>query len=346
MGVLFKNSESLESAHRLNVITLDKTGTITKGQPAVTDIIPAAGWTETDLLQIAASAERGSEHPLAQAVVRAARERELTLADPQDFEAESGRGIRAAINGKTVHIGSPRYIKETGTDTSSLDEPVSRLQASAHTAVLIAVDGAAAGAIGIADTVKEGSVEAIRALNAQGIEVVMITGDNEQTAQAIAREVGIDRVFAEVLPGDKSETVKRLQAEGKKVGMVGDGINDAPALAQADVGIAIGTGTDIAMEASDVTLMSGDLRGVPRALSLSHATMRTIYQNLFWAFVYNLILIPVAMAGLLIPMFAAGAMAFSSFFVVTNSLRLRGKRIKQTVETRSVEMRTAPAPSA
>jgi Cu+-exporting ATPase len=348
MGVLFKNSESLENAHRLNVITLDKTGTITRGEPSVTDIIPAAGWDEADLLKLAASAERGSEHPLAQAVVNTARTRGLALENPQDFTAESGRGIRALVDGKTVKVGSPRYIRESGADTGLLEKDVTRLQNNARTAVLVVVDDQVAGVIGIADTVKEGSVEAIAALKAQGLEVVMITGDNEQTAQAIAREVGVDRVFAEVLPGDKVEAVKRIQVEGKRVGMVGDGINDAPALAQADVGIAIGTGTDIAMEASDVTLMSGNLIGVPRALRLSHATMRTIYQNLFWAFIYNIILIPVAMAGLLIPMFAAGAMAFSSFFVVTNSLRLRNKRLqkreaKPTIAAPTTQEKPSPA---
>jgi Cu+-exporting ATPase len=335
MGVLFKNSESLENAHRLDVITLDKTGTITRGEPSVTDIIAAAGWNEGDLLRLAASAERGSEHPLAQAIVEAARTRNIILENPQDFAAESGRGIRALVDGKTVQVGSPRYIMESGADTSLLKQAITRMQNNARTAVMVTVDGVVAGAIGIADTVKEGSVDAIAALKAQGLEVVMITGDNEQTAHAIAREVGVDRVFADVLPGDKAEAVKRLQAEGKRVGMVGDGINDAPALAQADVGIAIGTGTDIAMEASDVTLMSGNLLGVPRALHLSHATMRTIYQNLFWAFVYNIILIPVAMAGLLIPMFAAGAMAFSSFFVVSNSLRLRGKKLNDVAKQAS-----------
>ena len=329
MGVLFKNSESLENAHRLNMVTLDKTGTITKGQPAVTNLIPAPGWDETNFLQIAASAERGSEHPLAQAVFNAAKERGLSLGSPQDFEAESGRGIKATVNDKSVLVGSPRLIKERGINSTAMDDEIRRLQNNARTAIAVAVDGELAGVIGIADTVKEGSAEAIAALQSQNIEVVMVTGDNIQTAQAIAGEVGIQRVFAEVLPGEKSETVKMLQQEGKKVGMVGDGINDAPALAQADVGIAIGTGTDIAIEAGDVTLMSGDLRGVPRALALSHATMRTIYQNLFWAFIYNLILIPVAMAGLLIPMFAAGAMAFSSFFVVSNSLKLRRASLPQ-----------------
>lgn len=221
-------------------------------------------------------------------------------------------------------VGSPRFIREQGHDLNEQTAQIESLQSQARTVVLTVIDGVPAGLLGIADTVKEGSREAVAALTAQGLEVVMITGDNERTAQAIAREVGIDRVLADVLPSQKAEMVKRLQSEGKRVAMVGDGINDAPALAQADVGIAIGTGTDIAMEASDVTLVSGDLRGVARAISLSRATMRTIYQNLFWAFIYNISLIPVAMAGALVPMLAAAAMAMSSVFVVSNSLRLRG----------------------
>ncbi|MBZ0292059.1 MAG: heavy metal translocating P-type ATPase [Anaerolineae bacterium] len=329
MGILFKNSEALENAHRLNVVTLDKTGTITKGEPTVTDVIPVNGFDSIEVLRLAASAERGSEHPLGEAIVQSAREKGLKLSQPVDFEAASGRGIRATVDGHTIQVGSPRFVIEQQIDVTTVNHDITRLQSNARTAVLIVVDGIVAGAIGIADTVKAGSIEAIATLKSLGIEVVMITGDNERTAQAIAREVGIDRVFAEVLPDEKVAVVKRLQEEEKRVAMVGDGINDAPALAQADVGVAIGTGTDIAIEASDVTLVSGDLRGVARAISLSKATMRTIYQNLFWAFFYNIVLIPVAMFGLLVPMFAAGAMAFSSFFVVSNSLRLRNKRIKE-----------------
>jgi len=339
MGILFKNSEALESAKRLQVVALDKTGTITRGEPSVTDVIALNGLSETELLRLTATAERGSEHPLGQAVVRAAQERNIPLAQPGTFEAESGRGIRATVDGRIVWVGSPRFIREQGHDLAAFNEQIEALQARARTVVLTLIDGTLSGILGIADTVKEGSHETVAALRAQGLEVVMITGDNERTAQAIAREVGIDRVLAEVLPSQKVEMVKKLQSEGKRVAMVGDGINDAPALAQADVGIAIGTGTDIAIEASDVTLVSGDLRGVARAISLSRATMRTIYQNLFWAFIYNIILIPVAMAGALIPMLAAAAMATSSIFVVSNSLRLRGRNVSTEPVSQTVELK-------
>jgi Cu+-exporting ATPase len=325
MGILFKNSESLENAHRLEVIALDKTGTITKGEPSVTDVIPMNGFDEKSLLYYAGSIERASEHPLGQAVVSAAQAQGITLTQPRDFEAESGRGVRAVIDDKPVHAGSPRYILNGHVD-QNLDAQIAALQDHGRTAVLVTVEGKIAGVIGIADTIKGGSREAIANLLERGLEVVMITGDNEKTAQAIAREVGISRVLAEVLPGQKADVVKSLQ-NGKRVGMVGDGINDAPALAQADVGIAIGTGTDIAIEASDVTLISGDLQKVPQVLSISQHTLRTIHQNLFWAFCYNVLLIPVAMLGLLVPMLAAAAMAFSSVFVVSNSLRLRRKSV-------------------
>ncbi|MDZ4770550.1 MAG: heavy metal translocating P-type ATPase [Chloroflexota bacterium] len=342
MGILFKNSEALESAKRLQVVALDKTGTITRGEPSVTDVIALNGMNEAELLRLTAIAERGSEHPLGQAVVAAAGARNLALTQPETFEAESGRGVRAAVEGKTILVGSPRFIREQGHDLTTLNAQIEALQSRGRTVVLTLIDGALSGMIGIADTVKDGSREAVAALREQGLEVVMITGDNERTAQAIAREVGIDRVLAEVLPSQKVEMVKRLQSEGKRVAMVGDGINDAPALAQADVGIAIGTGTDIAIEASDVTLVSGDLRGVARAISLSRATMRTIYQNLFWAFIYNIILIPVAMAGALIPMLAAGAMATSSIFVVSNSLRLRGREV-EAENTQQPQLKPAAA---
>jgi len=329
MGVLFKSSEALESAKRLQTVALDKTGTITKGQPSVTDIIAADGFTEDDVLRLAASVEQASEHPLGEAVVQASQQAGLSLGNPDGFEAVSGRGVQGMIDGQSVHVGSPRYAQEMGHDTTALDETITSLQRRGRTAVLVGVDGDTAGVLGIADTVKNTSRQAIATLKALGLEVVMITGDNQLTAEAVGEEVGVDEVLADVLPGDKAEAVKRLQQGGKHVAMVGDGINDAPALAQANVGIAVGTGTDIAMEASDVTLMSGDLQGVARAIKLSRMTMRTIYQNLFWAFIYNILLIPVAMSGYLQPMLAAAAMAFSSIFVVTNSLRLRGQTVER-----------------
>lgn len=326
MGILFKSSEALETAHKLTTIALDKTGTITRGEPAVVDIVAIDGDVDK-LLQISASAERASEHPLAQAVVQAAKDRGLQLQQPQDFESIAGRGIQAIVDGSNVHVGSPRFVREQGIDLTSVENTITGWQSQGRTVIITVVNNTVAGLIAIADTVKMGSREAIAQLKALGLDVVMITGDNRATAEAIAAQVGIEHIMADVLPEDKSEAVKTLQKDGKIVGMVGDGINDAPALAQANVGIAIGTGTDIAMEAADVTLMSGDVRGVGRAITLSKATMRTIYQNLFWAFFYNIILIPVAMLGLLVPMFAAGAMAFSSVFVVSNSLRLRSSSL-------------------
>lgn len=347
MGILFKNSEALERAHKLKMIVLDKTGTITKGEPGVTDIIPVDGVDETTLLTLAAVAERGSEHPLGRAIVDKARDMGCVLSELGDFESISGKGIRATVDDKTVLIGSPNFITSQNIDLSDMNDSIVRLQSAAKTAVVVVINDVVSGVIGIADTVKASSAEAIAQLNRMGIETAMLTGDNQLTADAIAKQVGIKTVFADVLPGDKSAKVKSLQAEDKVVGMVGDGINDAPALAQADVGIAIGTGTDIAMEASDVTLMSGDLAGVARAISLSKATMNTIYQNLFWAFIYNIILIPVAMMGLLVPMFAAGAMAFSSFFVVTNSLRLKSRDISEkNPKMRTVSLQTQSQQSA
>ncbi len=324
-GILFKNSEALERAHALTTVVLDKTGTITKGEPSVTDVI-----AETDVLRLAASAERGSEHPLGEAVVLAAQERGLALSDPAAFEAVAGRGISASVDGRSVLVGSVGLLELNGVALNGLEGVLSRLEEEAKTAMLVAVDGEATGVIALADTVKAGSAEAIGELQRLGLDVVMLTGDNRRTADAIGQQVGVSHIIAGVLPVDKANQVAALRSGNATVGMVGDGINDAPALAQADVGIALGTGTDVAMAAADVTLMSGDLRGVPRAIALSRATMRTIRQNLFWAFFYNVILIPLAAGAFypwlgvrLHPVFAAGAMAFSSVFVVTNSLRLR-----------------------
>ncbi len=361
-GILFKDSKALELAHSLKVIILDKTGTITTGEPSVTDVVVAEGDTlsvitralgngvkigerqqeEAAILWLAASAERGSEHPIGEAIVRSAQARGLSLVEPSQFEALAGHGVLAQVEGHQVVLGNLKMMGEQDVDLNDLGAEAAKLQAGAKSVIWVALDGKAAGLIAVADTIKPGSKEAIDKMHRLGLQVVMVTGDNRATAESIGDTLGIDRILAEILPEDKAAEVEKLQLEMKGesqaiggVAMVGDGINDAPALAQADVGIAIGTGTDVAMEAADVTLISGDLRSVPQAIALSKATMRVIKQNLFWAFFYNVLLIPVAagvlhpftflpmMLRALHPVLAALAMAFSSVTVVTNSLRMK-----------------------
>ncbi len=342
-GVLIKNAESLERAHQVNVIVFDKTGTLTMGRPVVTDIVPSSTFkvqsmepkpqppTPDALLWLAASAEQGSEHPLGQAIIDHAKAKGLDLAEPQEFKAAPGHGIRAVVEGREILLGNRHLMQERGIDLHGMDAQAEALSGEGKTPMFVASDAQLLGIVAVADVVKPHSKVAVAALHDLGIEVSMITGDTRRTAEAIAGQVGIDRVLAEVLPEHKALEVRRLQEQGKLVAMVGDGINDAPALAQADVGVAIGTGTDVAMEAADITLIGGDLRSVVTALQLSRLTMRNIRQNLFWAFAYNVILIPVA-AGILYPLFgmllspvlAGAAMALSSVTVVGNALRLRG----------------------
>jgi Cu+-exporting ATPase len=332
-GILIKGGESLERIQAVRAVLLDKTGTITKGKPELTDVLTLADLPEHEMLRLAAQAEQGSEHPLATAIVEGAKARGLVLkAYPERFTALAGQGLEAAVEGHEVLVGTRGLLRARSLDFASFEGQIAQLEEQGKTAMLIAIDGKLAGIVAVADTVKVGSAAAIKDLHAQGLSVWMITGDNRRTAQAIADQVGIpsEHVLAEVLPEDKANQVKRLQAQKLLVAFAGDGINDAPALVQADAGIAMGTGTDVAMEASDITLVKGNLQSIATALTLSRATMRTIKQNLFWAFAYNVILIPTAILSPLIPflkeqapIFAAAAMALSSVTVISNSLRLR-----------------------
>lgn len=329
-GVLIKSGEALETTHNLDTIVFDKTGTLTEGKPIVTDILVTPLITKENLLYYAASGETGSEHPLGEAIVQKSKEENMTLAKPDHFEAIPGHGIRVEIEGKDMYIGNRKLMLEQKIDLSSMEKESDRLADEGKTPMYLSIDGELAGIIAVADTLKENSMKAVKELRRRGVEVIMITGDNKRTAKAIAKQVGIDHVLSEVLPEDKAEEVKKLQEAGKKVAMVGDGINDAPALAQADIGIAVGSGTDVAIESADIVLMRNDLTAVLTAIDLSHATLRNIKQNLFWAFAYNLVGIPVAMGLLYIfggplmsPMFAAVAMSFSSVSVLLNALRLR-----------------------
>jgi Cu+-exporting ATPase len=365
-GILIKNGEALERAHQLNTVLLDKTGTLTRGEPVVTDVVAAPFSSQQEVLRLAASAEHSSEHPLGEAVVNAAVEKKLELSPASDFNAIPGQGVEASVEGKKLFLGNLRLMKERGLSLNGLEKKAAELLEEGKTVMFLSQDSQVGGIIALADTLKPGATEAVRMLHQMGIETAMLTGDNRRTAEAIAREAGIDRVLAEVLPEHKAGEVRKLQAEGKVVAMVGDGINDAPALAQADIGIAIGTGTDVAIETGDITLISGDLMGVVTAISLSKRTMRTIRQNLFWAFAYNTALIPIAAGvlyaafgetgvpsglhfilgqyGFLNPILAAAAMAASSITVVSNSLRLR--RFKPaTAGNQAKEVRNGRRPS-
>jgi len=325
LGILFRGGEHLERTHKIDTVVLDKTGTVTKGKPELTDVL--AEGEETEFLSLVGAAEKNSEHPLAQAIVAGIGRRGIELPAAESFEALPGYGVAAVVEGKTVLVGTRRLMEERGVDASSAYEAVVRLERQGKTAMLAAVDGRYAGLLAVADTIKETSRQAVDALKEMGIEVIMITGDNERTAQAIAGQAGIGRVIAEVLPEGKAEEIRKLQREGKTVAMVGDGINDAPALAAADIGMAVGTGTDIAIQAADVTLMRGDLTAIPAAIAMSRRTMGNIRQNLFWALGYNALGIPVAAAGLLAPWVAGAAMALSSVSVVLNALRLQRVKV-------------------
>jgi Cu+-exporting ATPase len=334
MGVLIKNAEALETLEKVDVLVVDKTGTLTEGKPKLETVLSLSGFDEDEILRLAASLERASEHPLAEAIVQGAEERNLTLATTQDFESVTGKGVTGFVDGFRVALGNIKLLQSLSIDAGELPEQADLRRAGGQTVMLLAINGKAAGLIGVADPIKASTQEAIDDLHKAGVNVVMLTGDSKTTALAVAGKLNIDRVEAEVLPDQKASIVKQLQAEGKTVAMAGDGINDAPALAQAHVGIAMGTGTDVAMESAGVTLVKGDLRGIVRARRLSHAVMNNIRQNLFFAFIYNSLGVPVA-AGILYPVFglllspmiAAAAMSFSSVSVIVNSLRLRSAKL-------------------
>ncbi|PFV33410.1 heavy metal translocating P-type ATPase [Bacillus cereus] len=327
-GILFKGGEHLEATHRLDTVILDKTGTVTNGKPVLTDVIVADGFNENELLRLVGAAERNSEHPLAEAIVEGIKEKKIDIPSSETFEAIPGFGIESVVEGKHLLIGTRRLMKKFNINIEEVSKSMEALEREGKTAMLIAIDKEYAGIVAVADTVKDTSKAAIARLKKMGLDVVMITGDNTQTAQAIAKQVGIDHVIAEVLPEGKAEEVKKLQANGKKVAMVGDGINDAPALATANIGMAIGTGTDVAMEAADITLIRGDLNSIADAIFMSKMTIRNIKQNLFWALAYNALGIPIAALGFLAPWVAGAAMAFSSVSVVLNALRLQRVKLK------------------
>jgi len=334
-GVLIKNAEALERFEKIDTLVIDKTGTLTEGKPAVVAIAPAAGFAEEDVLRLAASLERGSEHPLAEAIVRAAAERKLALPDASEFDSPVGKGVVGKVDGKSIVVGRASFLREHNVDVSALEAVADELRGEGATAIFLGMDGNAAGVIAIADPIKATSAQAVRALKAQGVRLVMMTGDNRTTALAVAKKLGIDEVEADVLPQDKARVVEKLRREGRAVAMAGDGVNDAPALAAADVGVAMGAGADVAIESAGVTLLKGDLMGLVRAHKLSHAVMRNIRQNLFFAFIYNAAGVPIA-AGVLYPAFglllspaiAAAAMALSSVSVIANSLRLRATSLQ------------------
>jgi Cu+-exporting ATPase len=339
MGVLFRKGQALQVLRDVGTVALDKTGTLTEGRPALTDLIAAQGFEENEVLRLVASVEHRSEHPLARAIVVAAGERGLALTEPEAFDSRTGRGVEARVEGRRIEVGGERFMRELGVDTAAFAERAAALGDEGKTPIYAVIDGLLAAMIAVADPIKPSTVAAVRALHRMGLRTVMVTGDNRRTAEAIARKAGFDELIAEVLPEGKVEAVHQLRASGRRVAFVGDGINDAPALAEADIGIAIGTGTDIAIESAEVVLMSGDLRGVVTAIELSRATLRNIRQNLFWAFAYNSALIPVAAGALypifgllLSPMFAAMAMAASSISVLGNALRLRRYRSNPSLE--------------